>query len=217
MSKVIIRHTEIPKEWTQKRLKTLYPDAAVVGDNYGYWHHVKQTNVVFVSMDWRGLVKAVVAHLKGNELPVPADINFEMMVEYCYNTGSPNCAEEDGNEGERQHYMTMASRFLRAMEDAVVNGLVDQTEAERRAEICSKCPKNTDEKFRWCMGCSAQTAAAKVARFTLGRSTSYDDRLKNCSVCHCVNNLKVHVRREAMDYPELRDKWWSDCWMRLEN
>jgi hypothetical protein len=213
MSKIILRQTEIPKEWTQKRIREKFPTSTIVGSQYGYWFHVEQTNVVFVEMDWRGLVKSVTAHLKGNGHPVPADIDYQMMVAYCAGTNSPACGEEDLTESLRQRYMTMASRFLRAMEDAVMHGLVPQEEAERRSAICARCPQNQAPAYSVCEGCSAAAWTARVAKLALGRSTSNDHLLRHCAICSCDNKLKVFVRKEAMKYPELEGKWDSACWM----
>jgi hypothetical protein len=213
---IIISHTEIPK-WTQAKVREWYPGYTVLGSTYGWFAPVHDTKVVFVDLSWKEVMKAVTAHMRGNGVPVPADLSLQLMEEYCRVTGSNACGEEDTTASERQKFMTMASRFLRAMEDAATNGLVSQEEAERRAAICVQCPYNQAEKFSFCGGCSAKTAAAKLARFALGRSTPLDGDLKTCSVCSCRLSLKVWVRREAMDEPSLRDKWAPSCWMRPEN
>jgi hypothetical protein len=108
-------------------------------------------------------VKQVSAHLRGNDLRVPPDLSLEMQAWFCEVTGSVFCAEEDKTHSARQRWMAMSARFLRAMEDAIINGLVDQETANHRAEICSRCPKNKPESYRTCTtGCAAKSAAANL-------------------------------------------------------
>lgn len=211
---IIARTTECPKEWTQKRLRAMFPQAEVVGSPYGWWFYVEQTNVVWVNYGWKDLVKEVYHHLKGNGVTPPGNLELQMMTAYCLNTGSNVCAEDDSDAPDRESFMRQTSRFLGALEDAATHGLVSQEEAERRAEICSRCPFNLPEKYGVCWGCAAKNAAAKVAKFAFGKATSLDDKLLTCHVCHCRLPLKVWVRKEAMDHTDLKDKWWEECWMR---
>lgn len=212
--KTIVRTTECPP-WTKAQILKFHPGYTVLGSSYGWFAPVHETKVVFVDYGWKDVVAAVRKHRKGNGLPEHADLNYELMVEYCQTTDSTACAEVDTQATERATYMTDLSRFLRAMDDALIQGnIVEQQEAERRAEICSRCPKNQPEKFNWCMGCAAKTVAASIAKRTLDVKTSYDAQLKTCHVCHCVLTLKVFCNRDLMDYPELKDQWWEECWMR---
>lgn len=216
---MILANTMQCPKWNRHKLVERWPELADhywLGDNYGWWFVVSDTRTVFISYGWESLVKSVRAHLKGNGLPIPADLNLEMMARYCELTGAPECAEHDPNATERQTFMQDSQRFLRAMQDAVINGLVDQAEAERRAAICSACPQNKEQQFQWCMGCAAQTAATKLAKMTLGVHTSHDAKLHHCRICHCDLKLKPWVRREAMDEPQFRTKWENEvvkCWM----
>lgn len=218
---MILASTTTCPKWNRQKLTDKYPELADyfwLGDSYGWWFAVEATRTVFISYGWGSLVKMVAAHLKGNELHIPADLNLEMMARYCELTGAPECAESDPNASERQSFMRDSQRFLRAMEDALMHdGLVDQDEAERRAEICSRCPFNDKEKFSWCFGCATKTAAAKLAKLSLGLSTSRDAQLKTCGVCHCKLQLKVWCGREVMDEPQFRREWWTECWMKPEN
>lgn len=212
---VIARQIECPREWTKTRIQGLYPDFVGIGDKFGWWIPVEETKTFFVSYGWNELVRMVSAHLKGNGIHIPADLNLEMMARYCELTKSPACAPDDPYATERQSFMRDSQRFLRAMEDAVMHGgLVDQAEAERRAAICEACPQNQPSKWMWCFGCSVRTAAAKLASMTLGVSTSHDANLKQCGVCHCNLKLKVFCGKEVMSEPQFAKLWPDHCWMR---
>jgi len=212
--KKIARMVEIPREWTKARVQEMYPGFTVVGAPFGYFHAVQETRCVFVDYSWGEVLKAVKAHLTGNGLPVPADLNLQMMDHWCEITSSPLCAEEDLLMDERRSFMDMSAQFLRAMQDVAHNGTVDQAEAERRASICATCDFNKEAQFSQCFGCSAQTAAAKIAKMVLGKSTTKDSLLKYCRVCHCKLDLKVWPHKDSMDTPNLRAKWPSFCWMK---
>lgn len=216
----IIRQVETPVEWTRERLAGMYPGYTILGDAKGFFCPIEETRVVYVNYTWPELVRAVRKHLEANRLPVPADLSLEMQARFCEISKSKFCAEHDPYVTERESFMADSQRFLRAMQDAAINGLVDQAEAERRAAICAACPQNQDQRFTWCFSCSAKTAAAKLAKLTLGVSTSRDGELKHCRVCHCDLKLKPWVRREVMDEPKFRGKWENEvvkCWMRPEN
>lgn len=211
----IIRQVETPVEWTRERLAGMYPGYTILGDAKGFFCPIEETRVVYVNYTWNELVRAVRKHLEANRLPVPADLSLEMQARFCEISKSKFCAEHDPYVTERENFMRQSSRFLRAMESAAVDGLVSQEEAERRAALCSVCPHNKAETWNFCLGCNAKSAAARVAKFVMGTSTSLDHALKTCEICSCRLTAKVWINKEAMQEPELKDKWPAEgCWMR---
>lgn len=212
---VIARQVECPREWTKQRLQGMFPDATILGTNYGYWFFVPETNCLFIDHSWKELVRQVAKHLKGNNVAVPADLNTAMMEEFCSLTGSPLCAEDDKSAPERQRLFMQAGRFLRTITDFVAKGahFVSQEEAERRSSICAQCPFNHPDMAS-CTGCAAKTAIAQLARFAIGRSTPLDGSLRTCASCGCKLAIKVHLPIETMNHHDLKDRWHSSCWMR---
>ena len=98
-------------------------------------------------------------------------------------------------------------------------------EAERRAKICANCPKNLDlQKTPF------QRLTTKLAGvFSVLRNTSYDEQLKECGVCGCPNQTKVHFAASLIrkatpekfkpeDFPEsfvgTLDRERHECWVR---
>jgi hypothetical protein len=84
--------------------------------------------------------------------------------------------------------------------------LVPQEEAERRAEICAKCPLQISTSGCW--GCKG--IAGMLPHIAGARKTSYDPQLKACGVCGCYNAVSVHLPVDAqqdatLDFPEY-------CW-----
>lgn len=101
--------------------------------------------------------------------------------------------------------------FARAIKSLVDAGMepVPLSQAEKRAEVCMKCPKN-----RSTGGCGACRAAANlITKGLIGnRHTRYDRKLKDCAVCGCVNKLKIHYPLNEGDkniYPDY-------CWVTKE-
>lgn len=113
-----------------------------------------------------------------------------------------------------QSHISMKSKvltFAHALSSLVKNGLkpVDQKDADRRALVCSKCPKNRNMES--CASCVATVNA--ITKTLLGsRNTSYDRKLKDCGVCGCNLKQKIHFPLNDGDtnvYP-------SFCWVTKE-
>lgn len=101
--------------------------------------------------------------------------------------------------------------FAMAVKSLVETGLqpVSLAQAENRALICAKCPKNKNTG-----GCGACRAAANlITKGLIGkRHTRYDRKLKDCTICGCSIKLKIHFPLNQGDknvYPEY-------CWVAKE-
>lgn len=119
---------------------------------------------------------------------------------------------------------TMAQNMIRAAQGTAVvidwlrsgGAPVEQALADKRAEICVGCPYN--EEGNW-----YTTAPAEIIKETLEQrkeltlATPFDDRLKSCHVCRCLNRLKVwvpisHIQKQTK--PEVMAEFPSHCWIR---
>ena len=89
--------------------------------------------------------------------------------------------------------------------------LVAQDEAERRAEICAKCPLQISTSGCWgCKGIAGMLPAIAGAR-----KTSFDAQLKACGVCGCYNAVSVHLplaaqQDSSLDFPDY-------CWKKSQS
>ena len=104
-----------------------------------------------------------------------------------------------------QQFFQVVKRFI---EDG--GKLESQDEAERRAAICAKCPRNVP--IRGCMGCSG--LIPKLLKVTKGASTSLDQELKGCSVCGCQLKAKVHLPTAVSTGDEDRHDFPDWCWIK---
>lgn len=92
---------------------------------------------------------------------------------------------------------------------------VDQETANKRAEICTNCPRNVE-------GSWFTTSAAEIIRATLSArsdlklATPNDDRLKSCDVCKCLMRLKVwtplHFIKDRTP-PDIMAEFPANCWI----
>lgn len=210
---ILQRTTEAPKH-KRDEVQRRYPGYKVIGDRMGWFYPVEQTKVVLMSIGWPSLVKETREHLRGNDLPVPPDLNEQMMAWYCSTVGGEACGEPP--PVAPHDLRALAERFLRTAKKFVFDGgqKVPQEEAERRAAICAACPKNIHAD--WCSGCFLTSLTASAVGMVSGWKTSQDDKLQSCQVCGCRLSLKVHTPLEAMRYRELDGLWPEHCWARPE-
>lgn len=90
------------------------------------------------------------------------------------------------------------------------NSFVSQEEADRRALICIKCPKNIfpDKKrfVEW---------ADKLAEATVGdRKSAHHDKLGNCEVCSCCMRSKIFYDGKLDFTPKEYKQFPSFCWQK---
>ena len=85
---------------------------------------------------------------------------------------------------------------------------VPRSEAERRASICARCPRNV---AGICSGCHGM--ASRFASVLHSRTTSRDSSLHVCLACGCYLPAKVHVANKYLDDSRLPVEDVPDfCW-----
>jgi len=104
-----------------------------------------------------------------------------------------------------QQFFNVVKRFI---EDG--GNLVAPEESERRALICSTCPRNVP--IKGCMGCSG--LIPKLLKLTKGASTIHDAELKGCLVCGCQLKAKVHLPKHVSTGDEVGHDFPDWCWIR---
>ena len=89
---------------------------------------------------------------------------------------------------------------------------VAQTEADRRAAICSRCYLNVD--IQGCAGC--QTAIKEVVG---DRKTKLDGALRACGVCKCFLKAKVHFPIDTLDTEseKVQGMYPGFCWLNKDS
>ncbi len=172
---------------------------------------------VVQAKSWNELMDRVRKYRNANGIALGESFEETLGSEVCAQTewGTPVCEEQDWpvTVVNRKISMYDVVNFLKVLTHWLVNkpGFVDQSEAERRAQICVDCPHNVE--VSGCFGCT------NVARLILDaindRTTREDEKLKNCRVCGCVNRAQVWVPKETLDQgvtPEMREAFPAYCW-----
>jgi hypothetical protein len=186
------------------------------GGKYPYTQ-LPETGFRFAEIDFESLLRVVKDHRKANSIPIGSNFraeiedasareilqlfpNYEGVID---ETGTRAISKGRGID------LSDIRSFLNVMSGWLAKGLqfVDQSEAERRADICVRCPMNVD--IPACFGCSGVTAT--VAAIKGNHSTSKDDRLRVCGACKCNLQTKVFfpkdvLKRDGVEYP-------SNCWL----
>lgn len=98
-------------------------------------------------------------------------------------------------------------------------GLVPREEAERRAQICLKCPWNYETNMK-CPNTICGELKQVVEWIIGSNGTQWDNNLKSCAVCHCYLTAAIWVPVEVQVAPltevqkeqfKLAREQWG-CW-----
>jgi len=201
-------------------LKIRNPQAGIPND---YSFTVPETGYrVGPSYTLVDMLKDVERHYTANNIPLPENWKERVEDMLCKSIPPDFCFYQGG--GSARSDMTAESILkgivsLSTMLAEVAKGndvFVSQEEANKRAEICSRCYLNMPSNF--CGGCAVgQAITDAVAKVKGGRSTAYDNNLKNCGVCGCRNEAIVHVNKnillkgEKKETTNSRPDW---CWLK---
>lgn len=181
------------------------PHFAYRNPQSGHWS-VSQTHD-----DW---IKQEYEHRKGNGMDVPPNLRQIMEEQLCSTLPAGWCEEFDPNRIEpltRMHRGDVLEGMKVFAKWAVQKApYVSQVEAERRADICSRCHLNVQV-----LGCSSCHAIAD--ELTKKVSTSKDGNLIACAVCKCLLRAKVWFPLPIL---ETVDNEWKQktypkfCWLK---
>lgn len=163
--------------------------------------------------DWIPLAKA---HLSANDRPIPPDLEDQMEHQLCSTLPPGWCMYDDPNRPRPTTSLTWSdvvnavNTFTRWIHGGMK--FVSQQEAERRAEICSRCYLNTTVS-----GCAACHAA--IDSLLSGQSTRHDSHLKACAVCKCLLRAKVHFPISTLDKETstVQNLYPEHCWLNKQS
>ncbi len=192
-------------------------DKTITPPNNGFPYRQPETGFLFKQIAFSDLLTEVRDHRKGNNLPIGP--NFEGEVE----DGScrllleafpeyQGCVTENGSRAYapgRKWNLADVRSFLHTIQGLATSGdkFVSQEEAERRAEICARCPMNRD--IPECWTCGGVTALIRTIKGD--RNTSRDNDLKVCNSCGCDIKTKVFINKDLMKRDDVT--WNPTCWM----
>ena len=193
---------------TQLKLSNIW--GATPPDGYRYVDPVDG----FVAHAWTYVdwVDVQAAHLRANEREIPPNLGDLMQDQICKTLPPGWCLFDDP---ERKRPSTSISfndvtAGLKTFARWIAGGYkyVAQSEADRRAVICSRCYYNV--QVQGCAGCSA--AVQEVVR---DKKTKHDLALRSCAVCKCFLKAKVHFPIETLDTQsdKVQSLYPDFCWL----
>lgn len=175
----------------------------------GFRHRCKQcTRPLITAPTWDELLIAIRKHEENNGHEITSVEEIEDQL--CQLLPNGHCQYEDGTQpsghgcnvnGEE---MLAGAKGLAGMAGHWIAGLfngkgvwVGQEEANRRANICARCPRNVSATA--CASCWVVTHA-KDLLFTIKgeKSTPDDNALDQCCVCHCDCKTIVWIRKDIL-------------------
>lgn len=165
------------------------------------------------SFDYRTWVEQVEKHLQVNGRTVPPDLKEEMEEQLCLTLPPGWCNYDHDNRPRPEMEVDWKDvlRGAQALSDWVTHGarIVPTKEAERRAQICTRCYLNVHMG-----GCSICQAAVERLANVLPRTTQ-DVHLRTCAACKCALRMKVHFPNEILDKenPGVQKLYPEHCWL----
>lgn len=96
--------------------------------------------------------------------------------------------------------------------------VVPSDESSRRADICSRCPKNGSGGLERYFTLPMSALIKRDMEELQGRklTTPSDEKLGICSACLCPLKVKVHCALPLIQkhlQPEAKAELWSECWI----
>lgn len=166
-------------------------------------------------------------HRLANHYPIGINWDHEFDANICKNSHGAECRDynpdliefgttltlEDIIRGTSVIASVLTSRIMAAI--GIGDGpLVDQGEADRRAEICASCFQFNVPYAKPCSGiCDALKAIVQTIKGS--RSTPKDDKLFACRICKCDNSTQIWVKKSILRKTvtsEMDAVWPSFCW-----
>lgn len=169
-------------------------------------------------------VQLVVKHRQSNDLPrkTEAECHEDVETQICQRLGPEWCsnisAQSWGFSNSWGH-ITAGTKTLWSWAKTSITGgnpYVEQSEADRRAEICMKCFARSESSG--CLSCGFMNLVRGLIGETCSDKPTTLPESSNCLVCECLLKCKTHIRPEILKegmserqksaYSEI-----SNCWM----
>jgi len=165
----------------------------------GYFHVLDPlTGVRSSAVHWDHLVIKVRDERKANGAPIGLELEDEIEAWACL--AHPEEVEVFDERLPKRRSLNLddvvrGTETLAAFKMAG-SPLVSQAEANRRANICAKCPMN----ISWSQSCSICSKVENVVMKIVGNvRTERDQQLFSCSICGCSLKAAVHLPNDILN------------------
>jgi hypothetical protein len=166
----------------------------------GWFYRVPETGIEVTAGSWPQLHEFVRNHYKSNAINLPSNLDVLMLEFICKN--GADCAYDEVEipkpAGRKSLQIGDVIKFSMSLLHGLTvgGGKVDQTEANRRASICSGCRFN--RKPLGCTGCNARVLKEAVRTLSQHGTTPLDDQLQSCEFCGCFIRSMVWFPIETL-------------------
>lgn len=162
------------------------------------------------------LVNNVRAHRSSNGIE-GGNVEAETMAQICTRWPQGCAAPAASPIQQRPGFWGSVTDFALAMARLGLgkDKLVSQMEANRRAAICAACHNNKERTGlgMFCFSCVANSIGTLVSKILGNLATPYDQRLKACDICGCLNKLQVWFPLSALQVDDSnRNAFPEFCW-----
>jgi hypothetical protein len=191
----------------------------------GTWNYTDpHSGQQFSHYQYDGLLDKIRAHRQANNFPIGLEFEQEIEAQLCLGH-SAEC--DDLPEGlPYRTNLTLADviRGSAVMMRFYAAGkpMVSREEAERRAQICVKCPLNDNYSKPCSVGICSELKA--VVSAVIGQTgTRFDVDLKSCRICKCLNQascwLPLDIQcpsitedmKKQFQYAREKFGCWKEC------
>lgn len=180
----------------------------------GGWKFKEERSGITFPLDGSPIASlpSVMDQIEAHRMGTGGDLNpgweDRVIDEMCKQNPSHKCIQDEERKPRRVNWRDV-KRFLVVLDAHIQDGMkhVPQEEAQRRENICMRCPMRSAESFCW--GCKGM---GKLAEKVLqGKHTENAATVGSCYVCGCMLKAKVWfplevLKRDGLEYP-------SYCWM----
>lgn len=187
----------------------------------GFKYFQAETKFWITSPTYPDLISRIRKHRASNNLPVGLRFLEEIEDQICQ-TLPPDWIDRDdpvhrARAGFAVDFMNVLSGTGLLVEWFLTGRKkVEQTEADRRANICSSCFYN--QPIQGCTSCNDGVLRDVVNKIVGGSVTQYDNHLRACKLCACSLKAKVWlplellVKRSSAELQEALPDW---CWIKI--
>jgi hypothetical protein len=186
----------------------------------GYFHIVDPLTGVKVSaVHWDHLVSQVIAERKANGAAVGTELEDEIDSWAAASHPLEAMAVDERFPKRRTLNLDDIVRGTKTILAFKLAGspLVSDEEAERRSEICLRCPLN----LGWAQHCSICEGLSAVVQTAIGaKKTRNGQGLAACNICQCSNKAQIWMPLEILnqaltdemrqDFQFAKEAW--NCW-----
>lgn len=162
-------------------------------------------------------IQLVITHRIANNLPrqAPEEAAEDVENQICHRLGGDWCDNVSWRFSEAWDKIRAGTKTL-MLWAKTDKPYVEQSEADRRADLCANCFARRTTSG--CLSCGFMDLVRKLIGETCSDRVSKIDDRSSCLVCECLLRCKVHIKSEILKQgtSDIQKQAYSEiphCWM----